>query len=69
MLNKVSKNNLDTENFTDRNYSINSYEIAPKLSFLYTKNHRFSIFYHYKNKENQIQNLETVFWNPTKELK
>ena len=60
MLNKVSKNTLDTESFMDRNYSINSYEIAPKLSFLYNKNHRFSAFYQYKNKENQIQNLETL---------
>lgn len=60
MLNKVSKNTLDTENFMDRNYSINSYEIAPKLSFLFNKNHRFSAFYQYKNKENQIQNLETL---------
>ena len=60
MLNKLSKNILDTENFTDRNYVIDAYEIAPKLSFLYNKNHRFSAFYHFKNKENQIQNLETL---------
>lgn len=60
MLNKVSKNILDTENFNDRNYAIDAYEIAPKLSFLYNRNHRFSAFYHYKNKENQIQNLETL---------
>ena len=60
MLNKLSKNDLDTENFTDRNYSIDAFEISPKISFLYNSNHRFSAFYHFKNKENQIENFETL---------
>ena len=55
-----SNNNLDTENFTDRNYNILANEIQPKISFLYNTNNRFTAFYHYKNKENTIQNLEEL---------
>lgn len=57
---KVAVNNLNTENFIDRNYEIDAFEIQPKVSFLYNQNNRFSIFYHFKNKENQLQNFETL---------
>lgn len=60
LLNKYAKNSLATENFTDRNYRIHTYEIHPKLSFLYTNTHRFSAFYHFKNKKNKIQDLESL---------
>ena len=57
---KNSKNTLETENFTDRNYDIKSFEISPKISFLYNENNRFSAFYHFKNKENKLQNFESL---------
>jgi hypothetical protein len=57
---KLTNNDLTTENFDDRNYEINSYEIEPKISFLYSQNNRFSAFYHFKNKQNNIQNLEQL---------
>ncbi len=60
IMNKLSKNALETENFTDRNYTIDAYEIHPKISFLYNKNHKFTTFYHLKNKENTIENFETL---------
>lgn len=58
LMGKLTNNELNTENFDDRNYEIDSYEIAPKISFLYNQNNRFSAFYHIKNKQNNIQNLE-----------
>ena len=57
---KTSKSTLDTENFTDRNYQINANEVQPKVSFLYNENNRFSFFYHFKNKQNKLQNFEEL---------
>jgi hypothetical protein len=57
---KRTNNDLTTENFDDRNYEIDSYEIEPKISFLYSQNNRFTAFYHFKNKQNNIQNLEQL---------
>ena len=57
---KTSKNDLKTENFNNRNYTINTNEIQPKLSFSYNDNNRFTAFYHYKNKENLLQDFEKL---------
>ncbi|MFK8059753.1 MAG: hypothetical protein AB8B78_06630 [Polaribacter sp.] len=60
LMGKTTENDLQTENFTNRNYLINSNEIQPKISFLYNQNNRFSAFYHYKKKENQLQSFEVL---------
>ncbi|MFY0603819.1 MAG: hypothetical protein JXQ93_07700 [Flavobacteriaceae bacterium] len=60
VLGKFSENNLETENFTNRNYEINAREIQPKISYLYSKDQRFSVFYHYKFKQNQLQDFEEL---------
>lgn len=56
----TSENSLETQNFASRNFIISSNELQPKLSFLYSKDHRFSVFYHYKQKENKVLNLESL---------
>lgn len=60
LMGKQDINELHTENFTNRNYEIRSKEIHPKISFLYHKDHRFSAFYHFKNKKNRTQNFESL---------
>ena len=55
-----SKDAVDTENFTNQNYHIDAFEIAPKFTFEYSKNHQFSFFYNYKNKENTIAALDVL---------
>ena len=60
IMTKTSTNRLETENFTDRNFKIDAKEIEPKISFLYNTNNRFSAFYHFKNKENQLENFEVL---------
>lgn len=60
LMTKTSKNSLETENFTDRNYEINANEIQPKISFLYNQNNRFSAFYHFKNKQNKLEDFEKL---------
>ncbi|TXD46857.1 hypothetical protein [Polaribacter sp. IC073] len=57
---KVSENDLQTENFDNRNYSIEGKEIQPKISFLYNQNNRLTAFYHYKIKENSLDNFEAL---------
>ncbi len=57
---KTSENSLETENFNNRNFEVNSNEIQPKISFLYNKNIRFTAFYHFKNKQNQLQDFEEL---------
>ena len=56
----VSKDYVNTENFTNQNYQIDAFEVAPKFTFRYSKNHEFSFFYNFKNKKNTIANLETL---------
>jgi hypothetical protein len=55
-----SKESVNTENFTNQNYQIDAFEIAPKFTFEYSKNHLFSFFYNFKNKKNTIVSLETL---------
>jgi hypothetical protein len=60
VLAKFSTNNLETENFNNRNYSLKTKEMQPKISFLYNKNNRFTAFYHFKNKQNELQGFEEL---------
>ena len=60
LMGKVSENDLQTENFNNRNYSIEGKEIQPKITFLQTQNKRFTAFYHYKNKANSLENFEVL---------
>jgi len=48
----------ESQSFSSRNYSLNAYEINPKLSYLYSKTSRLEFFYHFKNKENHVLNFE-----------
>jgi hypothetical protein len=60
LMGKTSDNDLETENFNNRNYNIIANEIQPKISFLYNKNNRFTAFYHFKGKENQLPDFEKL---------
>ncbi|MDY0780342.1 hypothetical protein [Tenacibaculum sp. IB213877] len=60
LMGAASNNKLNTENFASRNYKLKAKEINPKLTFLYNKDHRFSVFYHFKEKENQLEDFEKL---------
>ena len=60
LMTKSSMNTLETENFSNRNYEINVQEIEPKISFLFNKDNRFSVSYHYEKKKNQLQDFEKL---------
>lgn len=60
LMGKFSENDLQTENFNNRNYFIKDKEIQPKINFLYSQNNRFTAFYHFKNKQNTLQDFEEL---------
>ena len=56
----TSKNKSNSFNFINRNYALENYAIHSKLSYYYNKYSFFSLFYHHKNKENNLGNLELL---------
>lgn len=60
---KTIKTNLVSEDFTEKNYDLEGYQIAPKISYLFSKNTSLDFFYELQNKKNQIGNFETLEQN------
>ncbi|MCG9794064.1 hypothetical protein [Flavobacterium algicola] len=54
---------VNSENYPLKNYEVTGYQLAPKISYLFSKNTSWDIFYELQNKENQIGNLETLVQN------
>ena len=48
------------ENFAFRNYIISGYQVAPKISYLFSRNASWDLFCEFQNKENKIGELETL---------
>ena len=63
MFAKTINTSIVSENFPDRNYDLKGYQLAPKISYLFTKSTSWDLFYELQNKENQIGNLETLLQN------
>lgn len=55
-----SKNEVISDNYTNRNYNLNSYAVLPKLSYYLNKGTFLAIYFEFKNKENTISDLETL---------
>jgi hypothetical protein len=60
---KSIKTTLFSEDFTEKNYDLEGYQIAPKISYLFSKNTSLDFFYELQNKKNQIGSLETLSQN------
>ena len=60
LLGKASENNLQTENFANRNYQIDALEFQPKITYVLNDDNRFATFYQYKNKENKLLDFEQL---------
>lgn len=56
----LGSNESNSENFASRNYDIDSYTIAPKLSYLFNSQTRFDVFYGYLNDDNTIGEMEQL---------
>jgi len=60
---KTIQTDIVSENYTEKNYTIKGYQLAPKISYLFSKNTSLDLFYELQNKENQIGNFESLVQN------
>jgi len=60
---KTIHTTIQSENFLEKNYDINGYQLAPKISYLFSKSTSWDLFYELQRKENQIGVSETLLQN------
>lgn len=60
---KTIQTTILSENFPDKNYDIKGFQLAPKISYLFSKNTTWDIFYEIQSKENQIGVFQTLLQN------
>ena len=60
---KTIQTSLQSENYPEKNFEIKGYQLAPKISYLFSKSTSWDLFYELQNKDNQIGNLETLLQN------
>ena len=58
--NKFFESDVVSENFPEKNYEIEGYQLAPKISYLFSKNASWDIFYEYQVKDNTIGAFENL---------
>lgn len=63
LLTKTLYSSAESDTFTSRNFEIRGYDIQPKISYLFSKNASWDVFYEYLIKENQIGSFETLEQN------
>lgn len=49
-----------SENYGSKNFRVTGYVVAPKLSYIFSRNASWDVFYEYRSKENQIGDMETL---------
>lgn len=59
----TSRTSSTAENFPSRNFDLNSLSATPRISYLFSKQSRFSFFYTYQNAENTLSGLESLQQN------
>ena len=60
MFAKTIQTALTSENYPEKNFEIEGYQLAPKISYLFSKSTSWDLFYELQNKENQIGHFETL---------
>ncbi len=63
MFAKTIQTSIISENFPEKNYAIKGYQLAPKISYLFSKNTSWDLFYELQSKENMIGNFENLLQN------
>ena len=59
----LGKDESFSENFANRNHEIDEDRLLPKLSYLFSENAQFDVFYQYTSKNNTIGGSETLVQN------
>ncbi|CAN1560819.1 hypothetical protein MCEGE10_02632 [Flavobacteriaceae bacterium] len=57
---KTIASNTTSENYGAKNFELKGYQMAPKISYLFSKNASWDLFYEFQKKENKIGSLETL---------
>ncbi|KFF20230.1 hypothetical protein [Flavobacterium hydatis] len=57
---KTIQTDLISESFPEKNYKLKGYQLAPKISYLFSKSTSLDFFYEIQNKDNQIGDEETL---------
>jgi len=57
---KTVKTIAVVENYASRDYTIDAYQLAPKISYLFSQNASWDLFYEYQEKKNKIEDFETL---------
>ncbi|WP_040559543.1 hypothetical protein [Kordia algicida] len=60
LISSTGKTESISENFLNKNFEINLFKVEPTLSYLFSRNSRFSVFYKFENKENLVGDAETL---------
>lgn len=50
-----------SENYGSKNFRVEGFGLAPKLSYIFSRNASWDLFYEYKSKENRIGEMETLY--------
>jgi len=56
----LGNNESISENFENRNFDLDNYQVNPKISYLLNRQTRFDLFYQFLNKENLLGEMETL---------
>ncbi len=51
---KTIQSSLESENYGSKNYEIDGFQVAPKLTYLFSKSTSWDVFYEYQKKDNTI---------------
>jgi len=57
---KTILNIVESENFPEKNFDISGYQVAPKISYLFSKNSSWDLFYEYQQKNNKRGAMENL---------
>jgi hypothetical protein len=58
---QTSETTTVSDTYASKNYEIEGYLIGPKVSYIFSRNASWDVFYEYQNKENRIGALETLY--------
>ena len=60
---ELGEADLLSENYPSKNFEVKSYQVNPKISYLFNKNASWDIFYQYQSKKNSIGDSEKLLQN------
>jgi hypothetical protein len=60
MFAKTIQTSLTSENYPEKNFEIEGFQLAPKISYLFSKSTSWDLFYELQNKKNQMSSFESL---------